>query len=572
VELERLSLELRRRSPWEAADLGLPVLRRWRGAVYRAWFATFVPFALFLFLAFWQWPALAAFIAWWCKPLFDRVLLRIYSEAVFDEPPSVREVWRALPGLVRNSGLLWGLTLGRVDMARSFHLPIRQLEGQQGHAAKARRRVLDRKAHACAVWLTFLCAHFSAFLQISLLLLLDFFWPQEAPPVFDWEAWFHGETGFWLSFLPYLAWIFGETLIEPFYVAAGFTLYLNRRNDLEGWDIELGFRRLTRRVEAERRAAVLAGLGLAGFLLWQLPSDGFAEPSPSERAEQTFVDSPHPSPLPEGEGTGKPPLPERGGAGKLPLPERGGAGKLPLPERGGTGKLPLPERGGTGKLPLPLGEGRGEGIAKRAIQAVLDDPVFGREVPDWDWRYRGDEKKDDKPAPEFETIAKWLVDWIAKGIRMLSYAGAAVLAAVLIVLLYRYRDAWRSRPTAARTIPATLFGLDVRPDSLPADVAGAAGRLLAAGEFAAALSLLYRGALVSLIHVAQVDFRPGDTEGDCRGRVRGRIDADAENYFAELLDAWILTAYAHAAPPAEKLRDLCARWPRHFAAVDRPVS
>lgn len=509
MELERLNLELRRRSPWEAADLGLVVLRRWRGAVYRAWFATFVPFALLLFLALWQWPMLAALIGWWCKPLFDRVLLKVYSEAVFDAPPGVREVWRALPELVRNSGLLRGLTLGRADMARSFHLPIRQLEGQQGRAAKARHRVLDRKAHACAVWLTFLCVHFSAFLQLSFILLLDFFSPQEAPPVFDWEALFHGETGFWLSFLPYLAWIFGETLIEPFYVAAGFTLYLNRRNDLEGWDIELGFRRLTRRVEAERRVdlsrrvAVLAGLGLAGLLLWQFPVDGFAEPSSLQSAAAPAT-------------------------------------------------------------------GRSE--AKRAIQAVLDDPVFGREVPDWNWRYRGDEKKDDAPEPAFETVVKWLVDWIAKGIRLLSFVGAAVLAAALIVLLYRHRDAWRSRPPAARAIPATLFGLDVRPDSLPMDVAEAAGRLLAAGEFAAALSLLYRGALVSLIHAARVDFQPGDTEGDCRMRVRGRIDTDAEHYFAELLNAWTLTAYAHTAPPAERLRDLCARWPRHFAVGHRTPS
>ena len=31
--------------------------------------------------------------------------------------------------------------------------------------------------------------------------------------------------------------------IEPFYVAAGFGLYLNRRAELEAWDIEQEFRR-----------------------------------------------------------------------------------------------------------------------------------------------------------------------------------------------------------------------------------------------------------------------------------------------------------------------------------------
>jgi hypothetical protein len=31
--------------------------------------------------------------------------------------------------------------------------------------------------------------------------------------------------------------------VEPFYVAAGFAMYLNRRAELEAWDIEQEFRR-----------------------------------------------------------------------------------------------------------------------------------------------------------------------------------------------------------------------------------------------------------------------------------------------------------------------------------------
>src|SRR6185295_4622048 len=36
-------------------------------------------------------------------------------------------------------------------------------------------------------------------------------------------------------------------LLEPFYVAAGFALYLNRRTLLEGWDIEVALRRIAQR-------------------------------------------------------------------------------------------------------------------------------------------------------------------------------------------------------------------------------------------------------------------------------------------------------------------------------------
>ena len=44
----------------------------------------------------------------------------------------------------------------------------------------------------------------------------------------------------WLSSLAYLL---AVLFLEPFYVAAGFGMYLNRRAELEAWDIEQEFRR-----------------------------------------------------------------------------------------------------------------------------------------------------------------------------------------------------------------------------------------------------------------------------------------------------------------------------------------
>lgn len=521
MELERLDLALRQRSPLEAADLGLALLRRWYGPVYRAWFATWVPGMALLFLALWQHPILAGALAWWLKPLFDRVLLKVFAEAVFGEPPGVREVWRALPGLIRDSGLLAGLTLDRLDMARSFHLPIRQLEGQRGPAARARRKVLDHKTRSGAVWLTFICTHFSAFLQISLILLLEMLWPDQAPDPFDWEALFRGESGFWLSLLSHLAWMFGETLVEPFYIAAGFTLYLNRRSELEGWDIELGFRRLARRVDAERpgvasrRVALLAGLGLTGLLWANFPVD----------------------------------------SGAAPLP----------PAKPATESAPRSANGNAQACPAP----RPPSTAKQAIEKILADPVFGREVAGWEWRYRyePDPESNATPHPYDAWISQW-VEWLAQAIRVFGYTCIALLVTALAVLLYRQRGTWFATRPAARHVPDTLFGLDLRPDSLPADIAAAAGRQLAQGDGIAALSLLYRGALVALIHTQGVDFQPGDTEDDCRARVRGHIAAGAERYFAELLGAWSLAAYAHAPPPRERLQDLCRRWPLHFAAPE----
>jgi hypothetical protein len=40
-----------------------------------------------------------------------------------------------------------------------------------------------------------------------------------------------------------LAYAITIAFVEPFYVASGFALYLNRRAELEAWDIEQEFRR-----------------------------------------------------------------------------------------------------------------------------------------------------------------------------------------------------------------------------------------------------------------------------------------------------------------------------------------
>ena len=48
--------------------------------------------------------------------------------------------------------------------------------------------------------------------------------------------------------------------IEPFYVGAGFGLYLDRRTQIEGWDIEIAFRRMRLRLQALLPLLLVAGM------------------------------------------------------------------------------------------------------------------------------------------------------------------------------------------------------------------------------------------------------------------------------------------------------------------------
>ena len=159
MQIDQLKLALRRRNPWEALDLGLIMLRHWRGPIYRVWFATFVPFSLLILALLWQHPTIAFLVIWWLKPLFDRLLLKAFAEASFGAPPTVREAWQALPRLLHHSGLIAGLSFRRFNISRSFDLPVWQLEAQAGKSGRARLRVLSRKTGSYAAWLTIVCLH-----------------------------------------------------------------------------------------------------------------------------------------------------------------------------------------------------------------------------------------------------------------------------------------------------------------------------------------------------------------------------------------------------------------------------
>lgn len=535
MQLERLSLGLRRRTAWEAIDLGLVLLRRWRGPVYRVWFATVLPVVAAASLLLWQWPTVAMLVVWWLKPLYDRVLLKVFAEASFDAPPTVREVWRAVPGLLRQSGLVAALTWRRFNMQRSFDLPVWQLEGQRGKASRARLRVLGRKTAGQAFWLTYVCLHFVIVFEFGALALLDIASPVGTPEILDWSALFDDEMALWQTIVFNLAWLVGESIVEPFFVAAGFCLYLNRRSDLEGWDIEVAFRRMAERQPPPHTAGAGGARATAGV----------QAPPPVSAATRARA----------GATTGLLAVALAvfvAGAGEA----RAAVGSCSQPA-GSEYAAPADEPVVTGKRP--------PGVVHRSVEAVLADPVFGREVGDWRWEYRSDEDKTAQKPPWWAKRLAELADLFAIGMRGMIYVIALVALAALLVVMYRHRHLFGATRSPAYVAPTALFGLDLRPESLPDDIAGSALAEIDAGRFAAALSLLYRATLIELVRRRLLDLRAGDTEDSCLRRVAGRLDKDAAAYFALLLDAWKRTAYAGRPPAAAAARVLCQLWPRHFA-------
>jgi hypothetical protein len=273
VQPANIAIALRRRSPWEAIDLGFTMLRRWWRPVYAAHALIFAPLVFSVIAVCWATDVLwlPMLIIWWLEPLYDRVVLHVLSRAVFGEVASTGFLKRPSE---YSAGLFWALTFDRFDLARSFNLPVRQLEGSRGRERRARTAVLGRRTRSYAVWLTVVWVHFEVLLMWSADGLAGLLLPAQAERARgDDDSFFGGlfemlQRASIEDAIVYAAVIF---VLEPFFVAAGFALYLNRRTLLEGWDIEVALRRI-----AERHAAALVVIALAiGAVL--MPSQAYSQ-------------------------------------------------------------------------------------------------------------------------------------------------------------------------------------------------------------------------------------------------------------------------------------------------------
>lgn len=512
MKLDTITAAIRPRRPWEAVDLGLLLTRRSATTIYAAWACSVLPVSVAILVLCWNLPALAVLLLWWLKPVFDRLVLHILSRSLFGAEPTPREALRALPGLLWRSRLPWALTLGRFDLARSYTLPVDQLEGLPAKARRARLDVLQRQDRGTAVWLTFLGVHFEQLLLYGMIALAYLLVPEQLQgPLFRQLFEAGGEAGWlaasdWINRASGILYVVVVALIEPFYVGGGFALYLNRRTHLEGWDLELALRRLAARLEAERSGTL--GRASAG------------------------------------------PRPAAGGraAGWL------GAALL-------LGLL---------HVPGPVGAAIEPDRARQAIDAVLEADEFQTVEMRDSWRYKPGEEPAPPAEPREPDVEPGGLNPVALPLEGLLWAGAIVLLLWLALSYRRWLGLFTPRPRAPRPerTPELVLGMEIRPERLPESVAAAALALWRQGQPAAALSLLYRGALGTLVHRRGMSLTDGATEGDCLRAVRDHAAEPLAGYFGRLTRAWQTVAYAQRPVADAELEALCRQWDEHFG--ERP--
>jgi len=547
VQVEQITIALRARNGWEAIDLGIRMAAHWARPLWSAWLCVFVPTAGALIVVFHEFPLLAWLILWWLKPVFDRFALHVLSRAVFGRAPSLSETlaaWRE----ILSPGLLIGLITRLYDFRRSFHLPIQQLERQHGAAARERAKLLGSRAGGFASALTLVFIQFEWVISIGIFGLIALFAPDvQLQP----DSTFDDADLFSLNAFAQL-WAVEDVviyalvvcLLEPFYVASGFALYLNRRVLLEGWDVELGMRRLAMRQHGTLNAHILSGIGgllVCGMLLMATPTPIFA--ASAEDGSHTL----------------------RAEAVDRPVAKRAPGRESTLDQLPGDKDVPDVEPDAENDIDYPSLDTP----AFRAARKVISDPVFGseRQVERWKSRKSSAPQRFNLQSQSGGFLSS-LFAAIAELLRVGAWLAIAVLVVWLIRLLLKFSYEREPREPAL-TPPTTLFGLAIAPESLPDDVADAARRALAQGFPREALSLLYRGALSYLLHERGLRISRGATEGDVLALAIGVVDSTQAQLFEDLLPQWMEVAYAGRLPATASLAALIETYAH---ALEDPIA
>ena len=511
MRLDQPRVELRPRSPWEAMELGTALVRTHARAIWLPWLLVTLPVFALLNVIGWFAGLLpwAAIVMWWLKPVFDRIPLFVLSRALFGDVPTMRQTvaaqrswaWRAMPAY---------LTWRRLGPTRALYLPVDLLEG--GSNPAPRRRVIGGSVRGTAALSTLVCANFEIALVIGAYALVMLFVPVEflsesaramwslvidMPPPWVLLA---GNAVAWLA----------TSLIEPFYVGAGFGLYLDRRTQIEGWDIEIAFRRMRRRLQA-----LLPLLLVACVVGMSLPQPAQAQQAPSTADATTAAT------------------------------DASAADKKKKSSEPPTLPMVFPQMQDTARF-------------DKAVERAYTDPLLSPSRTEKTW-VRRNPAKPDQPDKR-----SGLPPIVASIIAAIGEYGLGLMVALGVGLLIASHRQWRPWlrgmapvPRAADT-PASSEA-QLAPDALPEDVAAAARQLWSDGRKRRALALLYRASVDGMVARTGAVLVPGATEAQCLRAARALRDEDDRDAFARMVRVWQYAAYAERLPDDGGFEDLLAR-------------
>lgn len=512
ADIRNLSVLPRPRSAWQAMDAGFTLARAHFLPLVLMWLGFSLPvFAICLFIQLWFDLPYMLFVWWWFKPLYELPILFFLSRAVFSENLSVTAAWKLS---LKHFWTLFKtyLTLARCSTARAMTYSVVFLE------ALPRKQRAGRISTLCAVktrhyLLMLACLHIEYILAYAIITLVGVLFFSSALAEFQWEFLFES-----LDDPTFQAWMAGASittliaaaLVAPFYVAGGFLIYINRRMQLEAWDIEHRFRDIKPRAI---KSSVIAGVLLTPLLF------GTADPAMAQDktlAQDTTVEQ-----------------------------------RKTMPE----------ERAESIMTPAS---------AKAAINEILQHKDFGytktRTVPVLKER---DEDEDDEERESLDlSFLEGLVDAMssmATIFKIVLWTAVVFFVGLLLYTLFRFKQSF-SRPSALTRHRPEGEDAQSHPltQDLPVDIVATAEQLLSQGQRRQALSVLFRGALRSVMYEHEMKIASGATESDCETSVAAVANQQQVQTFTHLLGVWRKEAYANQPQPEDVIRKLIADWRNAF--------
>ena len=240
MQVDALAVRLRPRTPNEAADLGVRLCQSAARSVFPCYAVAALPVIALALSSYEIASWLPATLLWCAKPWLDRTILFVLSRSAFGQRTTIGDLWNAQREVWwRQFVFTW--TIRRLSLWRSLTQPVYQLEGLSVFKAGARVRQIRQKTVGAAFMMTHAFGMAETCVLLALLSLIFWLAPRGMAPGFD--QFFSDEGTTFLAVTLPLCYCLAILIVEPFYVAAGFAMYLNRRAELEAWDIEQEFRR-----------------------------------------------------------------------------------------------------------------------------------------------------------------------------------------------------------------------------------------------------------------------------------------------------------------------------------------
>jgi hypothetical protein len=490
-------LALRKRGLWEALDSGILL---WKDNFFYfipffaipVWITAFALLFIPYDLRWLSWLGL-----WWLKPLFDRLCLQVISSRFFrpshegdsltgNTSSSIRTILKGLP---RNffPYLLGDLLWRRFSPFRSTNMCLRLLERLKPKQYKERKKVLVQGGLNYSAILSFLALPLETILLggefIFVLVMIEFFLPG-----INLDLYFDGEN---IMLIFYAAYCVNYILVESLCVSMGFGLYINCRNETEGWDIQLLFQKFAENSSKIFKAVILcAGLFLGVFL----------------HAEASSLDD-------------------------LPF-KLDGYPVEPEEER----EYFPPEFMSVELVPM------------QSLEEILSSDDFGGTTPSW----RIVPKNRSEEITELPEID--LNPWLEKMNEYLAMALRAfivlVLVGFIVFALIRLKSLRRSGQAKkpGRNVYANSLVSDERPEALFDRADDYFQRGLVREAWASCLC----GAISAYNQYMDLSFPPDATEYNCLETVRTHFIRDGVNFhakdFGDLVRNWVLLAYGGRNP------------------------